>query len=237
MITLPACAWLTPSLPPSCTHPHLLALSLYLSLSFLLASLLRVHQALPGGHPLSAAMLPGNMIIVIICTLLRSYPPDSSPLRNSPVILPAWLPPFSLSLFLSPLSFPSPSHSLSLFLSIPLSVVVPSCVMLCKLSPASPFSSHGSLPPSLSRVILRLHSPASPRSPCVGLSLFLIFSLSATAVRRIERKRTRTGPKQPPVNRNRFPLSLCFPFRLSSCICVVLPVVLHRPLLSSPAVA
>lgn len=51
----------------------------------------------------------------------------------------------------------------------------------------------------LSRVILRLHSPAPPSSVCR--------SLSAAATRRIERKRTRTGPKQPPVNRDHFPLS------------------------------
>lgn len=37
------------------------------------------------GHPLSAAMLPGNMIIVIICTLLRPHPPDSSPPRGNPL--------------------------------------------------------------------------------------------------------------------------------------------------------
>lgn len=51
------------------------------------------------GHPLSAAMLPGNMIIVIICTLLRPHPPDSSPPRGNPLILSLFS--FSLSLFLS----------------------------------------------------------------------------------------------------------------------------------------
>lgn len=63
------------------------------------------------------------------------------------------------------------------------------------------FSSRGSLPHGrLSRVILRLHSPAPPYSSVCR-------SLSAVAGRRIERKRTRTGPKQPPVNRDHFPLS------------------------------
>lgn len=87
MITLPACApgavsllhplFLSPSLPLSpCPSPfHPLSFSRFPS------------TRTPGAHPLSAAMLPGNMIIVIICTLLRSYPPDSSPLHNSPVIL------------------------------------------------------------------------------------------------------------------------------------------------------
>lgn len=110
MITLPACAWLPSSL-----------------LSSLSRSSSRFPPArIPSGHPLSAAMLPGNMIIVIICTLLRSYPPDSSPLRNSPVILPAWLPPFSRSLFLRIPSF----LSFSLFLLRSIPAVVPSCVML-----------------------------------------------------------------------------------------------------------
>lgn len=133
------------------------------------------------------------MIIVIICTLLRSYPPDSSPLRNSPVILPAWLPPFSLSL--------------SLFLFIPLAQHPRSRAILrnaSQLSPVLPFSSRGSL--SLSH--RRLDSPAPPFSVCR--------SLSAAAGRRIERKRTRTGPKQPPVNRDRFPLSPPFVFRRAS---------------------
>lgn len=53
------------------------------------------------GHPLSAAMLPGNMIIVIICTLLRPHPPDSSPPRGNPLILPLFSLP--LSVFLSPI--------------------------------------------------------------------------------------------------------------------------------------
>lgn len=139
------------------------------------------------------------MIIVIICTLLRSYPPDSSPLRNSPVILPAWLPPFSLSLFLhSP-----PFLSSSLFLSRSIPAVVPSCVMLRRSHSCTPLLvTRISFPlprRRLSRVILRLHSPAPPSSVCR--------SLSAAAGRRIERKRTRTGPKQPPVNRDHFPLS------------------------------
>lgn len=45
-------------------------------------------------------------------------------------------------------------------------------------------------------------------------------SLSAAAARRIERKRTRTGPKQPPVNRDHFPLSSLSSsaFRLSSSV-------------------
>ena len=53
------------------------------------------------GHPLSAAMLPGNMIIVIICTLLRPHPPDSSPPRGNPLILSLFSLSLSLSLFLS----------------------------------------------------------------------------------------------------------------------------------------
>lgn len=110
MITLPACAPGSASL----FHPiyslalSLLSFSVSLSPSFILSLPFYAYTRLPGGHPLSAAMLPGNMIIVIICTLLRSYPPDSSPLRNSPVILPVWLlPPFALSA----------SPSFSLFLS------------------------------------------------------------------------------------------------------------------------
>lgn len=87
MITLPACAWLPSSL--SLSPSHFLSLSVRLSRSPAVSLSLPfyAYTRLPGGHPLSAAMLPGNMIIVIICTLLRSYPPDSSPLRNSPVIL------------------------------------------------------------------------------------------------------------------------------------------------------
>lgn len=196
MITLPACAWLPSSL-----------------LSSLSRSSSRFPPArIPSGHPLSAAMLPGNMIIVIICTLLRSYPPDSSPLRNSPVILPAWLPPFSRSLFLRIPSF----LSFSLFLLRSIPAVVPSCVMLHSSLSCTPLLvTRLSLSLSyrrLSRVILRLHSPAPPSSVCR--------SLSAAASRRIERKRTRTGPKQPPVNRDHFPLSSLSSstFRLSSSV-------------------
>lgn len=77
MITLPGClaASSLPRFPP--TRPRL------------------------RGHPLSAAMLPGNMIIVIICTLLRPHPPDSSPPRGNPLILPLFSLP--LSVFLSPI--------------------------------------------------------------------------------------------------------------------------------------
>lgn len=142
-------------LPPSFS----LSLSVYLTFSLFHSLPSYAYTRLPGGHPLSAAMLPGNMIIVIICTLLRSYPPDSSPLRNSLVILPEWLPPFSLSfslhlsiylsLSLSP-SFP-PSLSSSLFLSRSIPTVVPFCVMLCSSLLLPPFSSRESLafPPSL----------------------------------------------------------------------------------------
>lgn len=211
MITLPACAWL-----PS---------SLLSSLSFSLSrSSSRFPPArIPSGHPLSAAMLPGNMIIVIICTLLRSYPPDSSPLRNSPVILPAWLPPFSHSLFLRISSF----LSFSLFLLRSIPAVVPSCVMLHSSLFCTPLLvtqlSLSLFHRRLSRVILRLHSPAPPSSVCR--------SLTAAAARRIERKRTRTGPKQPPVNRDHVPLSSLssFVFRRASTSSSLLSLFLCRP--------
>lgn len=194
MITLPACARLPSSL-----------------LSSLSRSSSRFPPArIPSGHPLSAAMLPGNMIIVIICTLLRSYPPDSSPLRNSPVILPAWLPPFSHSLFLRTSSF----LSFSLFLLRNIPAVVPSCVMLHSSRSCTPLLvTRLSLSLSqrrLSRVIPRLHSPAPPSSVCR--------SLAAAAARRIQRKRTRTGPKQPPVNREPLSSLIPFVFRLSSFV-------------------
>lgn len=99
------------------------------------------------------------------------------------------------------------SLSLSLFLFIPLAQHPRSRAILrnaSQLSPVLPFSSRGSL--SLSH--RRLDSPAPPFSVCR--------SLSAAAGRRIERKRTRTGPKQPPVNRDRFPLSPPFVFRRAS---------------------
>lgn len=209
MITLPACARLPSSL-----------------LSSLSRSTSRFPPArIPSGHPLSAAMLPGNMIIVIICTLLRSYPPDSSPLRNSPVILPAWLPPFSHSLFLRTSSF----LSFSLFLLRSIPAVVPSCVMLHSSLSCTPLLvTRLSLSLShrrLSRVIPRLHSPAPPSSVCR--------SLAAAAARRIQRKRTRTGPKQPAVNREPLSSLIPFVFRLPSCIRVVLSVVLI-PLSPSP---
>lgn len=92
----------------------------------------------------------------------------------------------SLSLFLS--SF--------LFLSRSIPAVVPSCVMLRSSLLYSP-SRHADLFPSPIVDSILPHPP--PFSVCR--------SLSAAAGRRIERKRTRTGPKQPPVNRDRFPLS------------------------------
>ena len=146
------------------------------------------------------------MIIVIICTLLRSYPPDSSPLHNSPVILPAWL--LSLSLSFSPL-FPSFLSSSSLFLSRSIPAVMPSCVMLSlrSSSPVLPFSSCESL--SFSRRLS--HHPATPFSHTPVLPFSLCRFLSALSVpladelRGNEREQGR--PKQPPVNRNRFPLS------------------------------
>lgn len=79
---------ITLSLPAPGFLPSSPSLSVHLAFSPFLSLPSYAYTRLPGGHPLSAAMLPGNMIIVIICTLLRSYPPDSSPLRNSPVILP-----------------------------------------------------------------------------------------------------------------------------------------------------
>lgn len=79
---------ITLSLPAPGFLPSSPSLSVYFAFSLFLSLPSYAYTRLPGGHPLSAAMLPGNMIIVIICTLLRSYPPDSSPLRNSPVILP-----------------------------------------------------------------------------------------------------------------------------------------------------
>lgn len=94
------------------------------------------------------------------------------------------------------------SLSLSLFLFIPLAQHPRSRAILrnaSQLSPVLPFSSRGSL--SLSH--RRLDSPAPPFSVCRSLSA----AAAAAAGRRIERKRTRTGPKQPPVNRDRFPLS------------------------------
>lgn len=115
MITLPACAADAASLFTLLTFSLSFCLFLFLSVylpsrSFTLSLPFYAYTRLPVGHPLSAAMLPGNMIIVIICTLLRSYPPDSSPLRNSPVILPVWLlPPFALSAFPSFSLFLSPS--------------------------------------------------------------------------------------------------------------------------------
>lgn len=162
MITLPACAWL----------PSSLLSSFSLSLS---CSPSRFPPArIPGGHPLSAAMLPGNMIIVIICTLLRSYPPDSSPLRNGPVILPAWLPPFSLSPFLHS----SPFLSFSLFLLRSIPAVVPSCVMLHSSLLCTLPSRHADLfpPPTAdsprhpATPFSRTPLPLLPRSPCVDLS-------------------------------------------------------------------
>lgn len=136
-------------------------------------------------------MLPGNMIIVIICTLLRSYPPDSSPLRNSPVILPAWLPPFSL--FLS--SF--------LFLSRSIPAVVPSCVMLRGSLLHSP-SRHADLFPSPIVDSILPH----PRSPCVDLSPLPL----ADELRGNEREQGRSNrPSTETVFLSR-------PFRLSSCI-------------------
>lgn len=148
MITLPACAWLLSALLLS--HSISLSLSLSLFLSF------PSYAYTPGGHPLSAAMLPGNMIIVIICTLLRSYPPDSSPLRNSPVILPAWLPPFSLSLL----------HPFSLFLFIPLSQHPRSRAILRNASQLSPVyspSRHAGISFPLPPSTLSRH-PATPFS-------------------------------------------------------------------------
>lgn len=100
----------------------------------------------------------------------------------------------SLSLFLS--SF--------LFLSRSIPAVVPSCVMLRSSLPYSP-SRHADLFPSPVVDSILPH----PRSSVCR-------SLSAAAGRRIERKRTRTGPKQPPVNRDRFPLSPPFVFRRAS---------------------
>lgn len=134
---------------------------------------------------------------------------------------------FSRSLFLRIPSF----LSFSLFLLRSIPAVVPSCVMLHSSLSCTPLLvTRLSLSLSyrrLSRVILRLHSPAPPSSVCR--------SLSAAATRRIERKRTRTGPKQPPVNRDHFPLSSLSSsaFRLPSCIRVVLSVVLI-PLSPSP---
>lgn len=145
------------------------------------------------------------MIIVIICTLLRSYPPDSSPLRNSPVILPAWLPPFSL--FLS--SF--------LFLSRSIPAVVPSCVMLRSSLLYSP-SRHADLFPSPIVDSILPH----PRSPCVDLSpLPLPLPLPlADELRGNEREQGRSNrPSTETVFLSR-------PFRLSSCIRVVLPAIL-----------
>lgn len=139
------------------------------------------------------------MIIVIICTLLRSYPPDSSPLRNSPVILPAWLPPFSL--FLS--SF--------LFLSRSIPAVVPSCVMLRSSLLYSP-SRHADLFPSPIVNSILPH----PRSPCVDLSPLPL----ADELRGNEREQGRSNrPSTETVFLSR-------PFRLSSCIRVVLPAIL-----------
>lgn len=153
-------------------------------------------------------MLPGNMIIVIICTLLRSYPPDSSPLHNSPVILPAWL--LFLSLSFSPL-FPSFLSSSSLFLSRSIPAVMPSCVMLSlrSSSPVLPFSSCESL--SFSRRLS--HHPATPFShtPVLPFSLCRFLSAFGAAGRRIERKRTRTGPTEATARQPK-PLSSLAPF-------------------------
>lgn len=82
-------------------------------------------------------MLPGNMIIVIICTLLRPHPPDSSPPPGNPLILPfSSLP---LSVFLSPirvsirepaiLALPFLLLSRSLFVSVPVPVPLPSSLV------------------------------------------------------------------------------------------------------------
>lgn len=178
MITLPACA-------PGCFPPSLPA-DFYLSLSSSLTTSIShslflsfpsyAYTRLPGGHPLSAAMLPGNMIIVIICTLLRSYPPDSSPLRNSPVILPTWLPPFSRSLFIpESLSLPFSPSPLSLSLQHP-RIVVPSCVML-RSSLLCPLLVTRISPVTAAAVALSRH-PATPFSRIPAFSACMSLSLS-----------------------------------------------------------
>lgn len=107
------------------------------------------------------------------------------------------------------------SLSLSLFLFIPLAQHPRSRAILrnaSQLSPVLPFSSRGSL--SLSH--RRLDSPAPPFSPCVDLSPLPL----ADELRGNEREQGRSNrPSTETVFLSR-------PFRLSSCIRVVLPAIL-----------
>lgn len=177
---------------------------------------------LPGGHPLSAAMLPRNMIIVIICTLLWSYPPDSSPLRNSPVILSV------CSCCLRSLS-PHPSAFLPLAQSRPLALVLSYVMLLSQFS--LPFASRGSLSPAVSRVILRdFILPHSPHP--VG-------SAAAAAVAVVGE--FRGNEEQDRSNRLSTKTTggtlTTFPFRLSSCTVIFFIVVFCHSLSCSLSLA